>query len=167
MTKLSLKINRKYKKFSCNERRCLGLVIGLTGLLIREPKRFRSLLLIFSIFIFRVVFFPPSFLCLKSLPYLLPPKTGGQRKLLLIGSSGFFFLITTHWANYKFARTQKDAGELGQGFKLLPGATPPPPVPGLFVGRENRYVFNLIQSWKAHPSPKMLSPHSRFYFNFT
>lgn len=46
MTKLSLKINRKYKKFSCNQHYCLVPVIGLTGLLIRQPKRFRSLLLV-------------------------------------------------------------------------------------------------------------------------
>lgn len=93
MTKLSLKINRKYKKFSCNEHRCLGLVIGLTGLLIREPKRFRSLLLIFFYFYFQGFgfFFPPF--CLKSLPCLLPPQTGGQRKLLLIGSSVLFFFF--------------------------------------------------------------------------
>lgn len=42
MTKLSLKINRKYKKFSCNQHYCLVPVIGLTGLLIRRPKRFRA-----------------------------------------------------------------------------------------------------------------------------
>lgn len=67
MTKLSLKINRKYKKFSCNQHYCLVPVIGLTGLLIRQPKRFRALLLVFS---FQVCGVVPS-------PQQAEPGSGG------------------------------------------------------------------------------------------
>lgn len=102
MTKLSLKINRKYKKFSCNQHCCLELVIGMTGLLIREPKRFRSLLLIVSVFIFSFVFFFPL-----SQVITLSPTTPNRRSEEIPANWLFWFRIITHQANYKFARTQK------------------------------------------------------------
>lgn len=132
MTKLSLKINRKYKKFSCNQHCCLELVIGMTGLLIREPKRFRSLLLIVSIFIFSFVFFFPL-----SQVITFSPTTPNRRSEEIPANWLFWFQIITHQANYKFARTQRwrrrqqgNAGGLAQRFRLLPGLPTPPHIPG-------------------------------------
>lgn len=105
MTKLSLKINRKYKKFSCSQHCCLELVIGMTGLLIREPKRFRSLLLIVSIFIFSFVFFFPLSQVITS-----SPITPNRRSEEIPANWLFWFQIITHQANYKIARTQVAQG---------------------------------------------------------
>lgn len=149
MTKLSLKINRKYKKFSCNQHCCLELVIGMTGLLIREPKRFRSSLVIVSIYIFSFVFFFPLSQVITS-----APTTPKRRSEEIPANWLFSFPIITHQANYKIAKTQggrwlqlRAAGGRDSDPSCLLGCRPSSHARPV-NHRGKSILFNLIQSSK-------------------
>lgn len=147
MTKLSLKINRKYKKFSRNQRCCLVPVIGLTGLLIRQPKRFRALL---SGFFCNFFFFFWCFMSAVSSP--LPSRQGpGQGGHWLIGSWGLVGCL----GSIIKSRAELRAGMLGVFMAAAP-------LPCQAINKLYRSMpgLILIEGYKDHAAPRVISPPS-------